>query len=133
MKPITANIGKWLVFTMLAFSLAACESLSVVQISEDGQEIRFDTVKGSIEYTEAMIIGVANATKKARDNQIMSKATALKIKHTLSESQTNLETAQILVTEMKFDEAEDRVTASRAALNIARKLLKSSTLGDTQL
>ena len=131
MKPL--SIGKWLIFTMLAFSLAACESLNVVQTAEDGQEIRFDTVKGSIEYTEAMIIGVANATKKARDNQIMSAATALKIKYTLGESQTNLETAQILVTEMKFDEAEDRVTASRAALNIARKLLKSSTLGDTQL
>jgi len=133
MKQITANTSKWLIFAVMALSLAACESLSVVQTAEDGQEIRFDTVKGSIEYTEAMIIGTANATKKARDNQIMSKETALKIKHTLSESQTSLETAQMLVNEMRFDEAESQVAASRAALNIARKLLKLPIIGDTQL
>jgi len=131
MKPL--SIGKWLIFTMLAFSLAACESLSAVQTAEDGQEIRFDTVKGSIEYTEAMIIGTAKATKRARDNDTMSKATALKIKHTLGESQTNIEMAQMLVNEMRFDEAETKITASKAALNIARKLLKSANIGDTQL
>jgi len=133
MKSITVTTSKWLIFAVMAFSLAACESLSVVQTAEDGQEIRFDTVKGSIEYTEAMIIGTAEATKKARDNQTMSEATALKIKESLLESQDVIETAQVLANEMKFDEAETKVAASRAALNIARKLLKLPIIGDTQL
>jgi len=133
MKQITVTASKWLVFTILALSLAACDTLNVVQTAEDGQEVRFDTLKGSIEYTEAMIIGIARDTKKALDNGIMSKDTAIKIQGILSDSQTSIEAAQILVTEMKFDEAETQVAASRAVLNIARKLIKTANIGDTQL
>jgi len=131
MKRLSAN--NWFLFVVMAFCLAACESLNVAQTSEDGQEIRFDTVKGSIEYTEAMIIGTANATKKARDNQIMSEATALKIKAALTDAQDSIELAQTLASELKLDEAETHVKASRAAINIARKLINNSNIGDTQL
>jgi len=131
MKRLSAN--NWFLFVVMAFCLAACESLNVVQTSEDGQEIRFDTVKGSIEYTQAMITGAAESVLKARDNQIMSEATALKIKAELSDAQDKLDIAQSLANELRLDEAETKVKASKAALNIARKLINNSNIGDTQL
>ena len=121
----------WLMMAIALVGLVGCDWNSLNQTAEDGTEVSFESVKGSIEFAIPMVEGLAKSTKKARANGSMSEETALKIKGYLLEAYVYIETAQSLVELGDVEGASVEIKSAKMLIKISDELLKKAGIDTT--
>ena len=116
----------WLLMAIALMGLVGCDWNSMTQTAEDGTEVSFESVKGSVEYSIAMTTGITRATKNARANGTMSEATAMKVKGYLLETHTYIEAAQALVQLGDIEGASVEIKSARMLIKVSEELLKKA-------
>ena len=128
------NTGLWAMI-LLSVMLVACNGNPLVQTAEDGTEVRFDTLRGSIEFAKPAILAVARSVKKAKDSGAMSAETAEDIKAELQKSLDGVTEAEKLLALGDIDGATAQIKAARLLLEVTKSTLKRAgiDLNEAQL
>ena len=115
-----------LAMILLSVMLTACGGNPLIQTAQDGTEVRFDDLRGSIEFAKPGIIGIAKAVKKAKDSGAMSHETAADLKVALQKSLDGVHEAEKLLALGDIDGATLKVKASRLLLEAVKTSLTRS-------
>ena len=105
---------------LVSLLLAGCAGNPLVHTAQDGTEVRFDDLKGSIEFAYASIAGVATAIKNSKDSGAMSDETAGKLKTELQKSLEGVAEAERLLALGDIEGATLEVKASRLVLEVVK-------------